>query len=203
MSSNVVSCGGFADVSGAGLPDIQFHVLPVLTGWVDRPAPDCHGIAIEPNFLRPKSRGSVHLRSADFRDKALFDVGSFRDSDDLEVLVRGLETAIQILGTRPLADLVARRHLPEPGLEREPDALRDFVRQTAKTVYHPVATARMGPDGDAMAVLTGDLKVRGTEGQRVADASAMPLLVSGNTNAPTMMIAERAARFILGRKAAA
>jgi choline dehydrogenase-like flavoprotein len=92
--------------------------------------------------------------------------------------------------------LIKRRHLPEPGLEKDLDGLRHYVRQTAKTVFHPVGTAKMGPDSDRMAVVDGELRVRGVTGLRVADASVMPTLVSGNTNAPTMMIAERCARFI-------
>ena len=196
MASNVVECGGFADVSGAGQPDIQFHVLPFMVGWVDRQPIEKHGIAIGPCFLRPKSRGSVRLRSAKPQDKALFDAGSFKDSDDLEVLVRGVLKGIEILEAPALARLIKRRHLPEPGLEKDLNGLRDYVRQTAKTVYHPVGTAKMGPDTDRMAVVDSELRVKGVTGLRVADASVMPTLVSGNTNAPTMMIAERCARFI-------
>jgi choline dehydrogenase len=196
MTSNVVECGGFADVSGAGQPDVQFHVLPFMVGWADRPPIEKHGIAIGPCFLRPKSRGSVHLRSSKPQDKALFDAGSFKDSDDLEVLVRGVLKGIEILEAPALARLIKRRHLPEPGLEKDMDGLRHYVRQTAKTVFHPVGTAKMGPDTDRMAVVDGELRVRGVTGVRVADASVMPTLVSGNTNAPTMMIAERCARFI-------
>ena len=83
---------------------------------------------------------------------------------------------------------------------KDDDALRDYVRQTAKTVFHPVGTAKMGPDTDTRAVVNNELRVRGVQGLRVADASVMPTLVSGNTNAPTMMIAERCARFITGRE---
>jgi choline dehydrogenase-like flavoprotein len=196
MTSNVVECGGFVDVSGAGQPDVQFHVLPFMVGWADRPPIQAHGIAIGPCFLRPKSRGSVHLRSSNPQDKALFDAGSFKDSDDLEVLVRGVRKGIEILEAPSLARLIKRRHLPEPGLEKDLDGLRHYVRQTAKTVFHPVGTAKMGPDSDRMAVVDAELRVRGVTGLRVADASVMPTLISGNTNAPTMMIAERCARFI-------
>ena len=203
MTSNVVECGGFADVSGAGQPDVQFHVLPFMVGWADRPPIEKHGIAIGPCFLRPKSRGSVHLRSSKPQDKALFDAGSFKDSDDLEVLVRGVLKGIEILEAPALAKLIKRRHLPEPGLEKDMDGLRHYVRQTAKTVFHPVGTAKMGPDTDRMAVVDSELRVRGVTGLRVADASVMPTLVSGNTNAPTMMIAERCARFIRQRNKAA
>jgi choline dehydrogenase-like flavoprotein len=202
MTSNVVECGGFADVTGGGQPDVQFHVLPFMVGWADRPPIEKHGIAIGPCFLHPKSRGSVHLRSNKPSDPALFDAGSFRDSDDLEVLVRGVLKGIEILEAPSLAKLIKRRHLPEPGLEKDMDGLRDYVRQTAKTVFHPVGTAKMGPDSDPMAVVDSELKVRGVQGLRVADASIMPRLVSGNTNAPTMMIAERCARFMTGKEKA-
>lgn len=196
MTSNVVESGGFADVSGMGQPDVQFHVIPFMVGWADRAPIQKHGIAIGPCFLRPKSRGTVRLRSANPRDRALFDAASFRDSDDLEVLVRGVQLAIRILEAPALAKLIKRRALPEPGVENDPEALRHYVRQTAKTVFHPCGTAKMGPDSDPMAVVDGTLQVRGVTGLRVADASIMPTLISGNTNAPTMMIAERAARFI-------
>lgn len=200
LCSNVVECGGFADVSDAGLPDVQFHVLPFMVGWADRPPIDEHGIAIGPCFLRPRSRGSVKLRSSDPKDAALFDAGSFSDPEDLEVLVRGVKKGIEILDAPSLARLVKRRALPEPGVENDDEALRDYVRQTAKTVFHPVGTAKMGPDTDKMAVVDAELRVRGVQGLRVCDASIMPRLVSGNTNAPTMMIAERGARFITGRE---
>jgi choline dehydrogenase-like flavoprotein len=200
LTSNVVECGGFADVSNAGVPDVQFHVLPFMVGWADREPVQEHGIAIGPCFLRPKSRGSVRLRSAKAQDPALFDAGAFSDEEDLDVLVRGVRKGIEILEAPALAKLIKRRALPQPGIERDEQALRDYVRQTAKTVFHPVGTAKMGADTDRMAVLDQQLRVRGTQGLRVADASAMPNLVSGNTNAPTMMIAERAARFISGKQ---
>lgn len=201
LASNVVESGGFIDVSDAGLPDLQLHVLPFMVGWADREPIEEHGIAIGPCFLRPKSRGSVKLRSADFKDAALFDAGSFSHNDDLEILVRGVKKSIEILEAPSLARLIKRRALPEPGIENSDDALKDFVRQTAKTVFHPVGTAKMGPDSDSMAVVDTELRVRGVQGLRVADASIMPRLVSGNTNAPTMMIAERGARFITGKEA--
>ena len=200
LTSNVVECGGFIDVSNAGTPDLQFHVLPFMVGWADREPIQEHGIAIGPCFLRPKSRGSVQLRSANPKDPALFDAGSFSDEEDLNVLVRGVRKGIEILEAPSMARLIKRRALPQPGLEKDEAALKDFVRQTAKTVFHPVGTAKMGAATDRMAVLDQQLRVRGTQGLRVADASAMPTLVSGNTNAPTMMIAERAARFIAGKQ---
>ena len=200
LTSNVVECGGFVDVSDAGMPDLQFHVLPFMVGGLDRDAIEAHGIAIGPCFLRPKSRGSVKLRSSDPKDTALFDSGALSDQDDVEVLKRGVKKGIEILDAPSLAKLIKKRHLPEPGIENDDSALEEYIRTTAKTVFHPSGTCKMGDKKDKMAVLDNELRVRGVQGLRVCDASAMPLLVSGNTNAPTMMIAERAARFMKGQQ---
>ena len=201
LTSNVVESGGFVDVSGAGIPDLQFHVLPFMVGWVDRAPIEAHGLSINPCFLRPRSRGSVRLLSSDPREPALFDAGSFSDPEDLELLVRGTRLAIGTFQAPALQKLVTAFALPSPDGLDDDDALRDFVRQTAKTVFHPVGTARMGPETDRMAVVDNALRVRGVQGLRIADASIMPRLVSGNTNAPVMMIAERASRFMRGKEA--
>lgn len=203
LTSTVVECGGFADTAGTGQPDVQFHVLPVLIGFVDRAPEPGHGIAIGPCFLRPQSRGTVKLRSADPRDTALFKANSLSVQADVDTLVRGVELGIRILEAPSLAKLVKRRVLPRPGVEKDRAALEDYVRQVAKTVFHPSGTCKMGPESDRMAVVGEDLKVRGVDGLRVCDNSIMPTLVSGNTNAPAMMIGERAARFMTGREAIA
>lgn len=203
LSSTVVESGGFVDTAGTGEPDIQFHVLPAFNGFADRSAHPGHGISIGPCVLRPQSRGSVRLRSANPNDAALFVANSLAEQADVETLVRGVQIAIRISEAPSLARLIKRRVLPKPGLEADPDALRDYVRSISKTVFHPSGTAKMGAADDPMAVVSEDLRVRGVEGLRVADASIMPRLVSGNTNAPTMMIGERAARFILAEPAAA
>ncbi|MCA0044836.1 GMC family oxidoreductase [Celeribacter litoreus] len=200
VASNVVECGGFADVSDAGQPDVQFHCIPFMAGWVDRAPIEAHGFQIAPCFLRPKSRGSVRLRSSNPTDKSLFDAATFRDSDDLEVLTRGVLKAIDIMNAPAMQKFIKRRALPEEGLEKDMDALRDYVRQTCKTVFHPSGTAKMGVESDKMSVVDNELRVRGLEGLRVADASVMPTLVSGNTNAPVIMIAERCSRFITGKE---
>lgn len=199
LSSNLVECGAFADVSGIGIPDIQFHMLPVRVGWDDVPPPESHGLTIGPCFLRPKSRGTVKLRSARPEDPALMHANILQDDEDVEGLVRGVRLGIRILEAPALARLVKRRALPEAGIETSDAAMRDYVRDTACTVYHPSGTAKMGPATDRMAVVDAQLRVHGVQGLRVADASIMPTLVSGNTNAPCMMIGERCARFIMGR----
>lgn len=199
LSSNLVECGAFADVSGTGLPDIQFHMLPVRTGWDDISPPEVHGLTIAPCYLRPKSRGTVKLRSARPEDTALMHANILQDDEDVEGMVRGVKLGIKILEAPSLARLVKRRALPEVGIETSEEALRDYVRETAATVYHPSGTAKMGPATDKMAVVDSQLRVYGVQGLRVADASIMPTLVSGNTNAPCMMLGERCARFIMGR----
>lgn len=199
LTSNVVESGGFVDTSGSGRPDIQFHVIPSLVGFVDREPESGHGISISPCFLRPRSRGTVKLKSPDFRDPALFKANALSDPEDVEALSRGVLLAVKILAAPPLATLLKRRVLPKPGVESNPASLGDYVRSHAKTVFHPSGTCKMGTAGDPLAVVGQDLKVKGVAGLRVCDASIMPTLVSGNTNAPTIMIAERAARFIMAQ----
>lgn len=203
LTSTVVESGGFVDTAGLGKPDIQFHVLPSFIGFGERLAEQGHGISIGPCFLRPQSRGTVKLRSSNPNDPALFHANSFANPVDLETLVRGVELAIKITEAPSLAKIIKRRVLPTPGIEKDPDALRDYIRGISKTVFHPSGTAKMGVREDRMAVVDEELKVFGVDRLRVADASIMPTLVSGNTNAPTIMIGERASRFILGKDRAA
>ena len=202
LTSNVVECGGFADTAGTGQPDVQFHVLPTLIGFADRAPEPGHGLSIGPCFLRPRSRGHVRIQSSDPTADADFVANSLTDPADIETLVRGVKLAIRILEAPALARLVKRRVLPRPGVENDPEALRDYIRQTAKTVFHPAGTAKMGPATDANAVVGPDLKVHGVDGLRVCDASVMPTLVSGNTNAPVMMIAAKAAAMMTEKAAA-
>jgi choline dehydrogenase len=141
----------------------------------------------------------VRIKSSDPKEGAIFNANALSDPADIETLVRGVEIAIRILEAPSLARIVKRRVLPKPGIEKDPQALRDYIRATAKTVFHPSGTAKMGRADDRTAVVGPDLKVHGIEGLRVSDASIMPTLVSGNTNAPTMMIAARAASFMTGK----
>lgn len=199
LTSNVVECGGFVDTLGVGQPDVQFHVLPVLIGFVDREPEPGHGFSIGPCYLRPRSRGSIRITAADPAAKVDFNANVLSDREDVETLVRGVKAAIRILDTPSMQAIVKRRVLPRPGVENDATALEDYIRQSAKTVFHPAGTAKMGRDDDPMAVVTPELTVRGVEGLRVADASVMPTLVSGNTNAPCMMIGARAAAFMTAR----
>jgi choline dehydrogenase len=199
LTSTVVESGGFADTAGTGQPDVQFHVLPAFNGFGERAAAPGHGISIGPCVLRPQSRGTVRLRSADPRQPALFTSNALAAEADVDTLVRGVELSIRITEAPSLARLIKQRLLPKPGVDKDPSALRNYVRDVSKTVFHPSGTCRMGRPDDQGAVVGEDLTIRGIDGLRVADASIMPTLVSGNTNAPCMMIGERASRFILGR----
>jgi len=196
LTSNVVESGGFVDTSDCGRPDIQFHVLPTLVGDVDREPIDGHGISINPCFLRPKSRGFAKLRSANPLDSMVFESGALKEQEDVDTLMRGVKLARQILRAPALADMVERELRPSEQADISDAEIEAHVRSHAKTVYHPVGTCRMG--SDANAVVDPTLQVNGVSGVRVCDASVMPTLVSGNTNAPTIMIAERCAEFILG-----
>jgi len=199
LTSNVVESGGFVDTTGQGRPDLQFHVLPVLVGDVDREPLAGHGLSINPCFLRPASRGSVRLRSSDPMAPILFDGGYLQAQEDVDTLVRGVKLARRILRAPALREVVSEELAPSAADDMADDAIEAYVRQRAKTVYHPSGTCRMGSDG--MAVVDAQMRVHGVAKLRVCDASVMPSLVSGNTNAPTVMLAERCAAFVLGQSA--
>lgn len=197
LTSNVVETGGFFDTSGCGRPDIQFHVTPALVGDASRGQMDGHGVSINPCILRPEARGKVSLRSADPRDPILFVGNNLSKQADIDTLVRGIKLGRKILAAPAMKALGFREFAPGDNAQSD-DAIEKHARSIAKTVYHPSGTAKMGRDD--MAVVDSQLRVIGVPRLRIADASVMPTLVSGNTNAPTIMIAERCADFILTRK---
>ncbi|WP_321926756.1 GMC family oxidoreductase [Burkholderia sp. BCC1998] len=198
LTSNVIESGAFIDTTGEGRPDVQFHVVPTLVGDVDRAPPAGHGISLNPCVLRPKSRGLLRLRGADPDAGFALDAGFLTHDDDLRVMVAGVKFARRIMRAPSLARHLERMLvLPDDDSAISQREYEDYVRSVAKTVFHPVGTCRMGVD--PFAVVAPDLRVRGIDGLRIADASVMPMIVSGNTNAPTIMIGERCADFMLGR----
>lgn len=199
LSSTVVESGGFVDTLGTGRPDLQLHVIPTLVGDVGREPLPGHGISINPCFLQPASRGSVRLRSADPMAPIDFDAGALREQADVDTLVRGVKLARRILRAPSLRRVVSEELAPGRDEHLGDDVLETYVRERAKTVYHPAGTCRMGTGADA--VVDPQLRVHGIERLRVCDASVMPTLVSGNTNAPVVMIAERCADFMLAARA--
>jgi choline dehydrogenase-like flavoprotein len=197
LTNNVVECGGFVDTLGRGEPDIQFHVLPVLVGDVDRKPIDGHGLTINPCFLQPESRGQLRLVSAN-PDAALeIDANVLSAHSDVDTLVRGVKLARRILRSPSMQKVVAQELSPSADENVSDEVLEAHVRKIAKTVYHPAGTCRMGAENDATAVVDAKLRVKGIDGLRVCDSSVLPTLPSGNTNAPVVMIAERCAHFML------
>jgi choline dehydrogenase len=196
LTSNVVESGGFVDTRGAGRPDIQFHVTPALVGDATRGQMEGHGVSINPCILRPLSRGKVSLRSAAPDDPIVFTGNNLTSQEDVDTLVRGIKLGRSILKAPSMRALGFRELAPGDG-EKSDGELEQHARSIAKTVYHPAGTCKMGIDTNA--VVDTKLRVIGVPRLRIADASIMPTLVSGNTNAPCIMIAERCADFLLVR----
>ncbi|MCB0831746.1 MAG: choline dehydrogenase, partial [Solirubrobacterales bacterium] len=183
--------------SRPGLPaaDLQFHLVPGYFSQhgADKFAGDA--VTMGPVLVSPKSRGEVTLKSSDPGAKPSIVTNSMSDPEDLDAMVHGVKLARQIAGTEPLASKVSREIYP--GAEAFSDeAIEDDIRDRTELLYHPVGTCRMGSDDEA--VLDPELKVKGIDGLRVVDASVMPLIPGGNTNAPTIMVAEKAADLIRG-----
>lgn len=179
--------------------DIQLHFVISIVDDHARKLHMGHGFSCHVCVLRPKSRGSVGLTTSDPMAPPRIDPQFLADPEDLAVLIKGVRKTRQIMQTAPLADYIHK----ELFIKEEPDdaALERHIRARADTIYHPVGTCKMGQDD--MAVVDPELKVRGMEGLRVVDASVMPRLIGGNTNAPTIMIAEKAADMIRGQAAQA
>jgi choline dehydrogenase-like flavoprotein len=154
------------------------------------------GYSLHVCALRPFSRGTVALASGDARDAPLIDPRFFSDTRDLDLLVRGAHAMRRILSQAPLASQGGRELYTRP--DQSDAELRATIVAHADTIYHPVGTCRMG--SDARAVVDPQLRVRGVDGLRVVDASVMPTLIGGNTNAPSVMIGERAADFIVAAR---
>ena len=196
-------CKSRPDLSG---PDIQFHILPAtmdtdkLINEQKMELEGLPGLTIAPCQLRPESRGHIRIKSADPSAHPAITANYLADPLDQEVAVAGLKWARKIAAQPALAAFIEHEKLPGPGFETD-EMLLAYARGAGSTIYHPVGTCQMG-HGPA-AVVDPQLKVHGVEGLRVVDASVMPRLVSGNTNAPTIMIAEKAADMILGKAPAA
>ncbi len=194
LTTNFAEAGGFIrSRPDEATPDLQLHF--VIGKLVDhgRKTVFGHGYSCHVCLLRPKSRGSLTLASANPLAAPLIDPAFLKDSDDLVRLASGFKQMRQILQQPALAGYAGREL--KSSAQAETDAqIEAFIRQHADTIYHPVGSCRMGPGpGD---VVDAQLRVHGIEGLRVVDASIMPRIVSGNTNAPTIMIAEKAAAMI-------
>jgi choline dehydrogenase-like flavoprotein len=191
LTTNFAESGGFIKTDPAlPRPDIQLHFV---IGLVDDHARKTHfgtGYSLHICVLRPKSRGSVGLRDADPMSAPRIDPQFLSHSDDMQALLEGVKLGKRIMDASPLRAL-APAELYTKGVHGDA-GLREQIRQRADTIYHPVGSCRMGAADDAGAVVDPSLKVRGMDGLYVVDASVMPTLIGGNTNAPIIMIAEKA-----------
>ena len=197
VASSLFETGGFwfADPD-AEWPDIQFHFgqgSGIEKGIVKLQNP---GVTLNSAFMRPRSRGTVRLQSADHDDAPLIDPRYWSEPYDRDMSLRGLKIAREIMRQPALQPFVRKEALPGPEVTGE-EALFDYACRMAKTDHHPVGTCKMGHDD--MAVVAPDLKVHGVENLRVCDSSIMPTINSSNTNAPTIMIGEKASDMVAGK----
>lgn len=196
LASTVVEAGAFTRGGGEeDRADLQFHFLPAA--GVEAGVAGLrrgYGMTINSYFLRPVSRGSVHIRSSDPTAQTGIDPNYFADDHDLEMAIEGVKQTREIAAQPSLAKHIKAERIAGDAPLTTRDDYIDFVRTYGRTSYHPVGTCRMGTGDDAVVDL--ELRVRGIRGLRVVDASVMPALISSNTQAPTVMIAEKAVDLI-------
>ncbi|MFA9201402.1 MAG: GMC family oxidoreductase [Cypionkella sp.] len=193
MTTPFAESGGFWTViPGAPAPDVQWHFVPGMLEDHGRTKVKGHGFSVHACVLRPESRGTVRLAGADPRLAPAIDPNFLANERDMATLRAGVRLTHRIVESPALAAYAPRDRYPID--LRDDAALDELIRNRADTVYHPVGTCRMGADEGS--VVDPKLKARGIDGLWVADASIMPRLVSGNTNAPSIMIGERAADFV-------
>jgi choline dehydrogenase len=193
-TSNVAEAGAFVcSRLGAATPDIQFHFIPLQLVDHARTILDGDGVTLHACCLRPQSRGEIRLSSADPLQPPVIDPNYLSAGYDLKILIEGIRLGREILAAPAFKPRLMEERLPGAALQSDAE-LESFIRAAGETEYHPVGTCKMG--SDPLAVVDDQLRVRGLDGLRVIDASIMPTLTSGNTNAPTIMIAEKGAAMI-------
>jgi choline dehydrogenase-like flavoprotein len=191
-SSNIAEAGGFIVSQHArdDRPDIQMHFVPALLDDHGRNQLPGHGMTIHACNLRPESRGEIRLASADPALAPLIHARYMHTEHDRTMMLECARLARKIFGQPAFAEFRGAEIFPGDVAQSDPELLA-FIRRKAETIYHPIGTCRMGQD--ELAVVDPELRVRGVDNLRVVDASVMPSLISGNTNAPTIMIAEKTA----------
>lgn len=201
VSSNILEGGAFIDTNAAGTPDVQAHFLPGLDTWDD---PEnlgkgrTHGITLKNCFLRPKSRGEIFLNSTDPKDPVRIDAQLLSDPEDVQGMIRATQFGLDLLKMPSLQQEISDIFSPPPSSHDDEQALEAFVRNTCKTTYHPVGTCRMGRE-QHNAVVDLNLQVHGIQQLSVIDCSVFPSIPSGNTNAPTIAVAEKGVELLIQR----
>jgi choline dehydrogenase len=199
LTSNIAESGGFAHSEpGLPAPDLQLHVLPAPYTNQGLDDPTQRAMTVLVGLVDVASRGRIKLRSADPRHRPAIDPGYLSDERDSRALAAGLKMAREFVTAKPMAEICAGELAPGPHVRSDAELLQ-YVRNSVVTIYHPVGTCSMGGETRWNTVVDTELRVRGVTGLRVVDASVMPFVPRGNTNAPTIAIAERAADLIAGR----
>ncbi len=199
LASNVLEGAAFFDSCEQGRPDVQIHFLPILDSWDDvpgEPLPAAHGFTLKVGYLQPKSRGELFLRSKNPQDPLKIHANYLASPEDMAGCKRAVLFGLKVLESDALQAVSKEVLMPPEQVQSDNDQLEEFVRNFCKTVYHPVGSCRMGKDTET-SVTDLRLRVHGISNLRVVDCSVMPEIPSGNTNAPTIMIAERAAAMII------
>jgi choline dehydrogenase len=198
LATGVYRAGAFFsldDPAHADWPNIQIHFGLVSFDRPHQPPHPFPGITLSACLLRPESRGHIALRDANPLSAPRIHANYLQHESDQRLAVAAVRRMRDIAAAQPLARYVVQANEPGAALQSDEDILT-WVRQRSGSIFHPVGTCRMGPDSDASAVLDPRLRVRGVQGLRVVDGAAMPLVVSGNTNAPIVMMAEKAADMV-------
>ncbi len=198
VTSNVVEGGAFwYGDNRAPVPDLQFHFLAGAGAEAGVPSvpKGSSGITLNSYTVRPKARGTVRLRSNKVEDMPLVDPNFLGHPDDLKISVEGVKHSVEIFRQNSLQNYIRKIHFPDDTVKTQAE-YEAYARQYGRTSYHPTCTCKMGVD--EMAVVDPQMRVRGIDGLRICDSSAMPSLIGSNTNAPTIMMAEKAADMIRG-----
>ena len=198
-TSNFVEAGGFAatKLGTPEFPDVQFHFTPIYRSHRGRKFEFGHGYSLFTCLLRPHSKGSVKLKRDGDKYQVLIDHNFLSDPRDEQSIVEAIKKAREVLSSKEFDEVRGEEIAPGKSIQSDEELLA-YIRRTSVTVYHPVGTCKMGTDNMSV-VSPDDLKVKGISNLRVIDASIMPSIISGNTSAPTMMIAEKGARMILNK----
>ncbi len=197
MAIGINQGGMFARTDPAlARPDVQFHLATLSSDMAGSPVHTFSGFTLSVCQLRPESRGFVRVKSPDPLAAPAMQPRYLSTDHDRATIVAGIRLARRLASTRALSPYIAGEYLPGSAATTDDDLLA-FARNKGATIFHPAGTCRMGPDSDSLAVVDPELRVHGVGGLRVVDCSVMPTIVSGNTNAPVIMIAEKAADMIL------
>lgn len=201
VTSNILEGGAFMDTNNEGRPDVQAHFLPGLDTWDD---PDglgkgkTHGITLKNCFLRPKSRGEIFLKSTNPADSVRIQGNLLSEDEDVQGMVRATKFGLDLLKMPSFQSEISEVFSPPVNIHDNDAALEEFVRSSCKTTYHPVGTCRMGIH-TTESVVNLNLQVHGVENLAVIDCSVFPSIPSGNTNAPTIAVAEKGVELLIQR----